>query len=70
MVDLMVEAVVTPDESIGGTDEDLSGTDILGQAMEELVIKDEEKKMRDAKLNLAGISSRTPLFEGSLTKKK
>jgi viroplasmin and RNaseH domain-containing protein len=37
MVDSMVDAVATPGGSIGGTDEDLSGTDILGQAMEELV---------------------------------
>jgi viroplasmin and RNaseH domain-containing protein len=37
MVDSMVDAVATPGGSIGGTDEDLSGTAILGQAMEELV---------------------------------
>jgi hypothetical protein len=37
MVDSMVDAVATPGGSVGGTNEDVSGTDILGQAMEELV---------------------------------
>jgi hypothetical protein len=37
MVDSMVDAVATPGGSMSGTDEEISGTDILGQAMEELV---------------------------------
>jgi hypothetical protein len=37
MIDGMVDAVATPGGSMGGADEDLSGTEILGQAMEELV---------------------------------
>jgi viroplasmin and RNaseH domain-containing protein len=37
MIDGMVDAVATPGGSIGGVEEELSGTEILGQAMEELV---------------------------------
>jgi hypothetical protein len=37
MIDGMVDAVATPGGSLGGADEELSGTEILGQAMEELV---------------------------------
>jgi viroplasmin and RNaseH domain-containing protein len=37
MIDGMVDAVATPGGSVGGVEDELSGTEILGQAMEELV---------------------------------
>jgi hypothetical protein len=37
MIDSMVDAVAAPGGSMGGAGEELSGTEILGQAMEELV---------------------------------
>jgi hypothetical protein len=40
MIDVMVDAVATPGGSIGGADEELSSTEILGQAMEELVYQE------------------------------